>query len=227
MRSERDYPWGQNQKAENIEGAKVPEVITQGGYQVILIAGPNGVGKGTVINGLLERNKELVQVSRTTTKPVADSESQYHQVLEESFFEWVDKNDFFEWGKYGQGYYGTSIQDVVEALGDGKKLIVDIDLDGGLVLREFFQNLGVQVYDCFISPVSQSDLEKEDGVEKALAELQDRLTIRSRGEVSKEIEGRLRNARQMLLRAGEFKHTIFNGRGNIDQALLAIEGLLV
>src|SRR3989344_3814310 len=155
MNNEREYPWGQNQKLENIDRSKLPEIISQGGYQVILIAGPNGVGKGTIIQGLLERNEGVAQVNRTTTKLITSEENQYHQVTIESFFESIDNGRLVEWGKYGQGYYGTRIRDIAQSLGKGKKLVIDIDIEGGIVLRSFFENLGVQVFDCFISPVPE------------------------------------------------------------------------
>lgn len=225
MRNERDYIWGQNQKLENIDRSKLPEIISQGGYQIILIAGPNGVGKGTVIQGLLTRNEGVAQVSRITTRSITSDENQYHQVSIESFFESIDNGSFVEWGKYGQGYYGTTMGNIADALCGAKKLIIDIDLDGGLILRNLFENIGVCVYDCFISPIRQNLLESEDGVEKALGELRRRLLDRNRGEVAKELEGRLRNAGHMLLRAKEFRHIIVNERDNINASVLVLEDI--
>ncbi|PIZ46396.1 hypothetical protein CO180_04500 [candidate division WWE3 bacterium CG_4_9_14_3_um_filter_41_6] len=227
MINERDYIWGQNQKLENIDRSKLPEIISQGGYQIILIAGPNGVGKGMVIQGLLTRNEGVAQVSRITTRSITSDENQYHQVSIESFFESIDNGSFVEWGKYGQGYYGTTMGNIADALSSAKKLIIDIDLDGGLVLRNLFENIGVCVYDCFISPIRQNLLESEDGVEKALGELRRRLLDRDRGEVAKELEGRLRNAGQMLLRAKEFRHIIVNERDSISATVLMLEDIVL
>jgi len=227
MINERDYIWGQNQKLENIDRSKLPEIISQGGYQIILIAGPNGVGKGMVIQGLLTRNEGVAQVSRITTRSITSDENQYHQVSIESFFESIDNGSFVEWGKYGQGYYGTTMGNIADALSSAKKLIIDIDLDGGLVLRNLFENIGVCVYDCFISPIRRNLLESEDGVEKALGELRRRLLDRDRGEVAKELEGRLRNAGQMLLRAKEFRHIIVNERDSISATVLMLEDIVL
>jgi len=226
MITERNYPWGQNSGIENIDFNKLPELLYQGDYQVILIVGPNGVGKGTIVEGLVDRNEGMVQVSRTTTKSIQIINSQYHQVTEHFFFDAINRGDFIEWSKYGQGYYGTTIHDITQSLEKGKRLIIDVDLDGGLILREFFKKLGVEVYDCFVSPIGYEGLKRDDGIKNALIELQRRLAARDREDSMEEFEGRLRNARPTLLRAGEFSYYIANLSNQAEESVKAIEKLI-
>src|SRR3989344_3708611 len=52
-------PWGQNVKSENVNGDALPEIITSGGYEVILLAGPNGVADRSRTHGLMVHNHPL------------------------------------------------------------------------------------------------------------------------------------------------------------------------
>lgn len=228
MKSERNYPWGQNKKIENIGLEAIPERLKENDYQILLIAGPNAVGKGTIVENILKSNKGFVQVLRATTKPIEDTKEEnitYAFLTEEIFFNMIDQQELIEWGKYGQGYYGTPLKSIVESLAYGNKLVIDTDLDGGVILREFFKKLGVDVYDCFISPIPKQWLDSENGKEKALEALRWRLLSRGRGEAQEEIEGRIRNARNMITRANEFGYFIANEYGKVGQSVTEILSL--
>ncbi|PIP31591.1 hypothetical protein COX24_02700 [bacterium (Candidatus Gribaldobacteria) CG23_combo_of_CG06-09_8_20_14_all_37_87_8] len=227
MRNERNYPWGQNQKVENIDYSNIPEKLLQRDYQIVLIAGPNAVGKGTIIEKLLESSEEFVRVVRTTTKPISELEKGgYYTVSKETFWEMIDDGDFLEWSNYGQGHYGTRMQDIANSLEKGKRVLIEIDLDGALVLRNFFKNLGINVYDCFISPITREETMSEGGMNKALDVIKERLKIRGRNESEIEVEGRVRNAERMLSRMNEFRYVIPNIQGNTKQAVKTIMQLL-
>ena len=225
MNTEKKYPWGQNQNVDSIDYQNVPDRLWQADYQVVLIAGPNGVGKGTVIRKLINSNPTFSQVARETTKPLTTEDIEslaYHQVATESFLQTVATKEFIEWGKYGQGLYGTAFSSIVSALEKGTVVVIDVDLDGGVVLRDFFGKLGVSVHDCFISPISEEELVNENGIDKALDIIRQRLISRGRRESGHELEGRVTNARSMFQNFNKFRYVVSNTEGNITEAAESI-----
>ncbi len=226
MSLDDNFPWGQNQTIENIKFDNLPEELLEGGYEIILIAGPNAVGKGSIIDGLLSMDIGYSLVNRTTSKQIAPTEINYHSVDSASFINLANQNAFLEWSKFGQGYYGTSISDIFEALKSGRKLIIDVDVDGALLLRSIFEHIGIKVTDCFISPVPIEDLSEEAGIQKALDILRERLGLRSRGEFLLEIEGRIKNARKILQKASVFRTYISNIEGELSKSILTLRRLI-
>lgn len=222
MSLDNNYPWGQNRHFDEIKFEELPLQMLEGGYEVILIAGPNGSGKGSIINGLVALSSDYSLVRRTTTKSIDSSETNYHYEDRDLFIQLVNEGGLLEWSKFGQGYYGTSIKDILLALNSGKNLIIDIDVDGALLLRSIFERIGIKVTDCFVSPVLKHELNEDSGIQRALDILKERLVNRNRGEFSTELEGRIRNARKVLMQANEFRTIIENLEGHLEKAILEI-----
>ncbi len=219
MDLDRNYKWGQNQTVDKINFLTLSERLGEHNFQVILITGPNGVGKSSIIEKLMASNRGYTKVNRTTTKSMNPNESNYHSLDESDFLDQVNKNKLLEWSKYGQGYYGTSLDDILVALNNGNRLILDIDVDGALLLKDIFKRLNIPIYDCFISPITTEEIEGENGVEKALEVISSRLSLRDRGESEVEFQGRIRNARAILAKRHLFSNYISNKDGELDQII--------
>jgi len=167
----------------------------------VIIAGPSGVGKGTIINKLLEKFPSIFgfSVSHTTRDPRPGEENgvHYNFVSKSDFEETIEKREFVEYAKVHTNYYGTSFKAVEKVRNQGKVCILDIDVQG-------VQNVKKSALDCkyiFISPPNMEELEKR---------------LRGRGtETADKIKTRLTNAVKEL----EYSQL----EGNFDKIIVNVE----
>ncbi len=128
--------------------------------KLYVITGPSGVGKGTVLNKFFEKNKGdiIYSVSATTRKPRLGEKDgiNYFFISKEEFEREIKNNEFLEWAKYSDNYYGTKKEFVLNSLKKGVNVILEIETQGAKKVME-------QYPDCvsiFIMPPNMSELEK-------------------------------------------------------------------
>lgn len=143
---------------------------------LVVVSGPSGAGKGTICQALLEKTPLAYSVSATTRKPRAgevDGES-YYFLSVEAFEKMIEKDELLEWAKVYDNYYGTPLNKVEEKLAAGEDILLEIDTQGAMKVREKFPE-GVYI---FILPPSLAELERrirgrdtetEDVLQKRLA----------------------------------------------------------
>ena len=143
---------------------------------LVVVSGPSGAGKGTICQALLEKTPLAYSVSATTRKPRAgevDGES-YYFLSVETFEKMIEKDELLEWAKVYDNYYGTPLKKVEEKLAVGEDILLEIDTQGAMKVREKFPE-GVYI---FILPPSLAELERrirgrdtetEDVLQKRLA----------------------------------------------------------
>ena len=143
---------------------------------LVVVSGPSGAGKGTICQVLLEKTPLAYSVSATTRKPRAgevDGKS-YYFLSVEAFEEMIEKDELLEWAKVYDNYYGTPLKKVEEKLAAGEDILLEIDTQGAMKVREKFPE-GVYI---FILPPSLAELERrirgrdtetEDVLQKRLA----------------------------------------------------------
>ncbi|NLK12492.1 MAG: guanylate kinase [Candidatus Phytoplasma sp.] len=107
---------------------------------LVVLSGPSGVGKGTVRKALFDmQNHNLVySVSMTTRKPregEVDGQD-YYFVSKEEFIEGIKTNRFLEWAEFVGNYYGTPLDKLEEQLELGKEVVLEIEVEGALQVRE-------------------------------------------------------------------------------------------
>ena len=106
---------------------------------LIVISGPSGAGKGTICKSFMERNKEVVlSVSATTRSPRKGEVDgvNYHFMTKEQFKEKMEADDFLEYAEVYDNFYGTPKSNVEELLESGKDVILEIDIQGALKVKE-------------------------------------------------------------------------------------------
>ena len=125
---------------------------------MIVLSSPSGAGKTTLSKLLSKQNNYYISVSHTTRKPrINEIDSQdYHFVSEEAFKSLIKNNEFLEYAKVFNNYYGTVKSPVINNLDKGKKLIFDIDWQGTEQIKE--KKLQYKLITFFILPPSKKVL---------------------------------------------------------------------
>jgi guanylate kinase len=170
--------------------------------RVFVITGPSGVGKGTLIRGLMERIPELeLSVSATTRGPRPGEKDgvDYHFLTPEEFDRRIAEQDFVEHADYAGRRYGTLRSELDRRVSEGVPVVLEIEVQGARQVRAAMPE-AVQV---FIAPPS-------------LAALRTRLVGRGTDD-QQEVARRLEVAEQELTAQPEFAHVVVNDR--LDEAL--------
>lgn len=128
--------------------------------KLYVITGPSGVGKGTVLNKFFEKNKGdiIYSVSATTRKPREGEKHgvNYFFITKEEFEKEIENNEFLEWAKYSDNYYGTKKEFVLNSLKNGVSVILEIEAQGAKkVMQEHPECVSI-----FIMPPNMEELEK-------------------------------------------------------------------
>lgn len=124
---------------------------------LLVLSGPAGVGKGTVC-GALRKEKTAIQysVSATTRAPRAGEVDgiNYFFKTREQFEKMIEQDELLEWAEYVGNYYGTPIEYVRETINKGHDIILEIEVQGALKVKERFPE-GVFI---FLMPPSLAEL---------------------------------------------------------------------
>ncbi len=163
--------------------------------RLFILSGPSGVGKGTVRARLFEKIPDLVYSVSCTTRPPREGESegiQYRFLDEDTFRVFAREGRFLEWANVHGHLYGTLLEDVERQLEKGKSVILEIDVQGALQVKEKVPD-SVMI---FILPPSFQELEKR---------------LSARGTEAKEaFETRLRNASSEISFSGRYDYSVVN-----------------
>ncbi len=127
---------------------------------LIVISGPSGVGKGTLVKAILAQYSDLtLSVSMTTREPrVGESEAKnYFFTSKDDFKALIQENAFLEYATYNHNFYGTPRAFVSEEIQAGRDVILEIDVQGAEQIRN---NWTEPVIEIFILPPSEGDLKK-------------------------------------------------------------------
>ena len=127
---------------------------------MVILSSPSGAGKTTLTKLLSKNNNYSISVSHTTRKPrfnEVDSQD-YHFVNENEFKSLIKKNEFLEYAKVFNNYYGTSKSPVINNLKKGDSIVFDIDWQGTQQIRA--QKLKYKLITFFILPPSKKVLKE-------------------------------------------------------------------
>ena len=179
---------------------------------LLVVSGPSGVGKGTLIAGVLARHPEVRVSVSCTTRPPRPGEvngRDYHFVSLDEFERLRDDGGLLEWAViHGDLYYGTPRKPVEEALARGEDMILEIDYQGARAVRSILGDRSVLV---FVAPPSWQTL-------------LERLMLRHT-ERPEEVATRLHSARREIAHMGLYDYIVVND--NLQRATDELEAILL
>ena len=127
--------------------------------KLIIITGPSGVGKGTVVRDLLNRDNNLwLSVSATTRGArIGEIEGEnYYFLSKNKFQDMIKKGLFLEWAEFAGNYYGTPIDSINKKLNQGLQILLEIEVAGASQVRKKFPNC----LSIFLLPPNMEELER-------------------------------------------------------------------
>ena len=127
---------------------------------MIVLSSPSGAGKTTLVNLLSKKNNFEISVSHTTRNPRPNEYpgKDYHFVSDQEFKRLIKKEEFLEYAKVFNNYYGTTKTPVIDSLNEGKNVLFDIDWQGAEQIKN--KNLDFKLITFFILPPSKDILYK-------------------------------------------------------------------
>ena len=109
--------------------------------KLIVISGLSGAGKGTVASELVKKYDDFVLSISATTRDRRANESDgvhYFFVNKEKFIEMIESDELLEYAKYVDNYYGTPKKYVLDKLNEGKNVILEIEMQGALKVKQIY-----------------------------------------------------------------------------------------
>jgi guanylate kinase len=179
----------------------------------VVVSGPSGVGKDTIIDALRARSaaSEHHYVVTCTTRPPRPGEvdgSSYHFLGRERFAALRDAGAFLEWAEVHGNWYATPRAEVRRALAGGRDVILKIDVQGAATVKSLVPDALL----VFVVPPS---------LETLFRRLRARAT-----ETAEQLELRQRNAAIELARAGDYDHVVVNEDGLVERTAERIDAII-
>jgi guanylate kinase len=142
---------------------------------VVIVSGPGGVGKGTIVESLVARDERLWLSRSWTTRARRDGERHdaYHFVTRDEFEERISGSGFLEWTSFLGNYYGTPLPEAVS----GRDLVLEIEVDGARQVKTVHPDAVL----VFLLPPSRLEQQRR---------------LRGRGDAEDKVEERLRKAEE-------------------------------
>lgn len=175
--------------------------------KIVIISGPSGSGKNSVLQGVLDTCENCVRLVTATTRAIREGEQDgvdYHFLRKDQFLKGIENGDIPEHWRADETdrYYGTYMPALKERLAEGKTVLAQLQIEGLRYFKKKFGAVGI-----FVVADSYDELER-------------RIRTRQPDMTDEEIEERLHTARQEVDEySDEYDFTVVNARGKLDEAI--------
>jgi guanylate kinase len=170
---------------------------------LVVVSGPSGVGKSTIVAELARRRPQVVPIVTATTRARRDGEIDgvhYHFLDEAEFSDLIERNGLLEHANNHGHWYGTPVDQVRGILAAGRDAILTISPEGARNVRQHVPDALL----IFVMPPSMEDLAER---------------LRGRGSESEDsIARRRRDAERWIAQAGDYDHVVVNETGHPEEA---------
>ena len=174
---------------------------------VIVISGPSGVGKDTVLKKMKSKKGSFYYVVTVTTRPRREEEKDgvdYHFLSQQGFQQMFNKGELLEWANVYGNYYGVPKKEIVQGLSQELDVVVKVDVQGAAAIKKVMP----QAVFIFLAPPSMEELEKR---------------LRQRhSESPEELELRLQKAGEEMKSLPMFDYVITSRRGKVNEVVSRI-----
>jgi guanylate kinase len=178
---------------------------------LLVLSGPAGVGKGTIVKKILEDHDFVYSVSATTREPRPSEEDgvNYYFVTKKEFLMKIEAGEMLEYAEYVGHYYGTPRSFVSSKLAEGKNVVLEIDTAGALQVKAKMPEAVL----VFVCPPSLEDLENR---------------LRGRGTEGEDvIRERMKKAEKELGLIKKYDYAVINGDNAWEKAADEIKAIVL
>lgn len=169
---------------------------------LIIVSGPAGSGKGTVVKELVDSHEEIeLSVSATTRNPRPGEINgvHYHFIDKAEFENRIANGEILEYTTYCENYYGTPLKEVKRTLAKGKDIVLEIEVDGAMQVKKKMRN----AITVMLTPPDGETLERR---------------LRSRGtETNEVILWRLARAKEEIALMPKYDYSVVNEDGKVKE----------
>jgi guanylate kinase len=179
---------------------------------LIVISGPSGVGKDTIIQRMKERNLPFQFVVTATTRPPRPNEvhgKDYFFYSHDEFAEMIEKGQLLEYAIVYNDYKGIPRAQVSDALASGKDVVMRLDVQGSETIRKLYP----EALMIFLSPQDEAEM---------VNRLQERKTETPEG-----LKLRIATARQEMTHVKSFDYVVINRELHLDETVDTITSIIV
>lgn len=177
---------------------------------LIVISGPSGAGKDSIVEGLLRQNKKIwLSISATTRDRRGNEQDgvEYFFLTKEEFEQKIKKDEFLEYAEYNNNYYGTPKEKIKEKLMNGYDVILVIEIQGALKIKELIK----EAIFIFILPPSMEELKRR--------------LINRKTEDKDKILKRFKTAYNEINEVTKYNYVVIND--NLDDAINKVNSIII
>ena len=154
---------------------------------IIVLTGPSGVGKGTIVKQILQKHEDVVLSVSATTRSARPGEThgvEYYFITVDEFKQLIKDDQMLEWAVFADNHYGTFKEAVQKLVKEGKDVILEIEVQGAMQVKDKLP----EAHLVFISPPSLDELqarlvgratEKPEVVAKRLKIAEEELSLKN------------------------------------------------
>lgn len=176
---------------------------------LVVLSGPSGCGKNTIINKVMENNKNIwLSISCTSRAPRGEEKNgvNYYFLSRDEFEHEIENDEFLEYAEYSKNYYGTPKKYIKEHLDKGEDVILEIEIQGALKVKE----KNKEAVFIFILPPSMQELKR-------------RLEAR-KTEDQEKIDMRFKRAYEEINEVSKYNYVVVNDE--VDLAASKVQAIL-